>query len=203
MPKIRGPCTLQGCDHPHYGKGYCSKHYQRWKRHGSPEPDDFRCRYDSPEQSFAARTTPSGDCLLWTGSTTRRGYGVTTDHGRRLMAHHYAWEQAGNPPVPDGMFLDHECHVESCVEVSHLRLATRSQNNAHRRGAQSNGSSGHRGVTWSKRASKWQASCQGKYLGTFEDIEDAASAASAARREVYGEFAGKGEADMRLPLSHR
>lgn len=105
MPKIRGPCTLQGCDHPHYGKGYCSKHYQRWKRHGSPEPDDFRCRYDSPEQSFAARTTPSGDCLLWTGSTTRRGYGVTTDHGRRLMAHHYAWEQAGNPPSRTGCSL--------------------------------------------------------------------------------------------------
>lgn len=192
MPKLRGLCTLPDCELPHYGRGYCGKHYQRWKRHGSPEPEGFQCNYASAEQAFAARTKPLGDCLIWTGSTNRGGYGVITDGGARITAHHYAWEQAGNPPVPDGMFLDHECHVESCVEVSHLRLATRSQNNAYRKGAQSNGSSGYRGVTWNKGADKWQATCQGKYLGTFEDIEEAASVASAARREAYGAFAGAG-----------
>ncbi len=27
-------CSIEGCRAKHYGKGYCGKHYQRWKCHG-------------------------------------------------------------------------------------------------------------------------------------------------------------------------
>lgn len=32
--RLRGMCTLANCDSPHASKGYCIKHYKRWKRHG-------------------------------------------------------------------------------------------------------------------------------------------------------------------------
>jgi hypothetical protein len=28
-------CGIEGCGNKHYGKGLCSKHYQRWRYHGS------------------------------------------------------------------------------------------------------------------------------------------------------------------------
>lgn len=29
-------CTMPGCDGPETGRGYCGKHYQRWRKHGDP-----------------------------------------------------------------------------------------------------------------------------------------------------------------------
>ena len=30
-------CSITGCNGPHYGRGWCAKHYRRWLRHGDPE----------------------------------------------------------------------------------------------------------------------------------------------------------------------
>lgn len=30
-------CSVEGCEKSHYGKGWCSAHYTRWRRHGDPE----------------------------------------------------------------------------------------------------------------------------------------------------------------------
>ena len=29
-------CSIPGCDQKHYAKGYCSKHWQRWRSNGDP-----------------------------------------------------------------------------------------------------------------------------------------------------------------------
>lgn len=31
----KGTCSIEGCGKPHYGRGWCSMHYWRWRRHGS------------------------------------------------------------------------------------------------------------------------------------------------------------------------
>ncbi len=36
MPKRRGICCIPNCPEPHYGKGWCRSHHDRWKRHGDP-----------------------------------------------------------------------------------------------------------------------------------------------------------------------
>ena len=32
-----GPCSVEGCDRPVKGRGYCLNHYQLWRRNGAPE----------------------------------------------------------------------------------------------------------------------------------------------------------------------
>lgn len=35
--RIRGTCSVNGCDGPHKAHGMCTKHYMRWRKHGDPQ----------------------------------------------------------------------------------------------------------------------------------------------------------------------
>ena len=87
-----------------------------------------------------ARAVPAGDCLEWTGSKTRQGYGHVNiydpERRRRLgrsygchqvYAHRAVW-RIHNGPIPDGAVIDHLCENSSCIRFDHLRLATVRQN---------------------------------------------------------------------------
>lgn len=66
---------------------------------------------------------PKGDCIEWTGLRIRRGYGQTSLHNRRIMAHRLAWIIA-NGPIPDGLCVCHRCDNPPCCNVEHLFLGT-------------------------------------------------------------------------------
>ena len=34
--KEKGVCSVDGCGGPGYARGWCAKHYERWRRHGDP-----------------------------------------------------------------------------------------------------------------------------------------------------------------------
>jgi hypothetical protein len=72
-------------------------------------------------------------CHLWVAQTNSRGYGVFYRDPARThqLAHRAAYEMAFGP-IPDGVLIDHICHVRSCVNPAHLRLATASENNQNR-----------------------------------------------------------------------
>ena len=74
--------------------------------------------------------------------------------------------------------------------IENLREATSKQNNQNRKPT---GSSGVKGVVWHKQSKKWVASiCVNRksvHLGSFENIEDAALAATEAREKLHGDFA--------------
>lgn len=36
--RVRGACSLDGCDRPHVAHGYCAPHYRRFKANGDPGP---------------------------------------------------------------------------------------------------------------------------------------------------------------------
>lgn len=145
--------------------------------------------FRNPEEAFLARSEPLvwSDCIIWTGSPTTAGYGVVYVNKIPTPAHRYAWERE-NGPIPSGMLVDHTCHVRSCVNADHLRLATRAQNNAHRRGAPRQNSTGFRGVTRAGR--KFQARVAQRFGGVFDTPEEASARAEQMRRELYGPFAG-------------
>lgn len=153
-----------------------------------------RKRYATPEESFLGRTEPllwSG-CLVWTGARDSGGYGNIWADGRLMKAHRYAWTRE-NGPVPEGAEVDHICHERSCVEVSHLRLATRQQNTRNRAGAQRGRKQDlPRGVT--RRGGSYQARVMinGRAInaGSFPTIERAEIAVKNCRAFYFGEYAG-------------
>lgn len=138
------------------------------------------------DERFALRTHWEGDCLVW-DVPAWKGYAIFRVNGKKVRAHRYAWERE-HGPIPDGMLVDHTCHNRACVNVNHLRLATPSQNSAHRAGA-NQGSNLPRNV---KRTpyGRYMAIVAKKYLGTFESVSEASAAAEEERAARYGNFAG-------------
>ena len=80
-------------------------------------------------------------------------------------------------------------------DIENLRAATRSQNGSNR-GAQKNNTSGFKGVSWHKKAQKWQAQIiadrKHRYLGYFDTPEAAHEAYKAAAIKLHKEFANFG-----------
>lgn len=82
------------------------------------------------------------ECLLWTGTTTKGGYGsVRLPRTRRTrLVHRLAYEMAVGP-IPDGLEIDHLCHNAAtwceggfgcihrrCFNPKHLEPVTRRTN---------------------------------------------------------------------------
>lgn len=183
-------CIVDKCEKPaRNGRGWCGMHYMRWRRHG--DPNGGEAHYRDPELCFAARTEWRGNCLIWTGSLDGNGYGQLRVDGKAAPAHRYAWERQ-HGPVPDGMVMDHTCWTPTCVNVEHLRPATRTQNNANQSGAYANSATGIRGVH--RKGSSWRAEATKggqHYSGTYRTIEEAEAAVVALRAELFGEYAGR------------
>jgi len=108
------------------------------------------------------------------GSDNGNGYLRITVDGRSNYAHRLAWIYM-HGAIPLGQ-IDHINGIRSDNRIANLRPATPAQNVANRHGAQANSKSGVIGVSWHKRAGKWQAHRGRRYLGLF-DTKEAASAA--------------------------
>ena len=139
-----------------------------------------------PVQLFWEKVDQSQECWIWTASKNCHGYGRVRIHGKEISAHRAAW-QFTNGAIPEGMDLDHVCHVRACVRPGHLRVTTRKQNNENLSVVRS--SSGIRGVYWAKRDKKWEVRVghNGKLHsgGHYSDLVEAEAAAITLRNELF------------------
>ena len=189
-PKIVRLCTISECKNKHVARGYCAKHYQRWYFHGDPE-----CLIrETSRLTLEDSAERDGDCLIWLGALDSSGYGHITINGKKQPAHRYSWEKK-NGPIPEGMFIDHICHNRACVEPDHLRQATSGQNSANRKGPAVVSRTGARNV-YETPAGRYVVSIRkqgvSNHFGTFSTVEEAAHVAAVRRKELFGEYAGKG-----------
>lgn len=124
------------------------------------------------------------------------GYAVhyyADENGQRKMLylHRAIMARKLREPIPMNMQVDHENMNRIDNRRFNLRLATRSQNQAHKK-IQVNNSSKFKGVTFN--SGRWEARIryQGKRinLGRFSDPLEAAMMYDAASRLLYQDFAG-------------
>lgn len=115
-------CAEGGCDGGRYARGLCKIHYLR-----AYHRDELPPRATDLERLAKFITHDEGGCWLWTGSLDKHGYGRSYLNGRNRSAHAVMYELTIGP-CPDGLELDHLCHVRNCVNPTHLEPVTHAEN---------------------------------------------------------------------------
>lgn len=123
-------CRVEGCDKKIQSKGLCPTHYYR---HWKGLPLDAPVKQKAPPSATAyervmMRTERQGDCLVFTGETDAKGYGLVSrpgDRTRRLRAHRVVLEHHYGPSPLNAL---HSCDNPPCVEIAHLRWGTQGEN---------------------------------------------------------------------------
>ena len=91
-------------------------HYQRARRHGSPETRK-RITGLSNAERFWQYVNKGPDCWRWTGGISHT-YGnffvaIGPKRYRQVQAHRFAYELLVGP-IPNELTLDHTCHTPAC-----------------------------------------------------------------------------------------
>lgn len=73
-----------------------------------------------------------GQCWVWTGCISNKGYGTFGVNGKSFLAHRVAWMMA-NGPIPNdgsryGLHVMHLCDRPTCCRVDHIRLGSHTDN---------------------------------------------------------------------------
>lgn len=135
-------CSADGCENPHYAKGYCNAHYGRMQRHGTLTtlirerqrptartypPDRFWPKVNK-HGPLAANDPTLGRCWEWQGNYGSGPYGLFWSGDRIMNTHKFAYELLVGP-VPEGLELDHfGCDNKRCCNPAHLKPVTRREN---------------------------------------------------------------------------
>lgn len=78
---------------------------------------------ETQRQRLELRLKRDGDCLVWTGYITSRGYGRVSSK----LAHRVYYELVRGP-IPDGLTIDHLCRNKACCNPDHLEPVTSLEN---------------------------------------------------------------------------
>lgn len=92
------PCQVEGCEKPSNAKGYCGKHYVRWRKYGDP--------------TYRKRKTPEceKECIIEGCDRPRRSRGYCANHWKK-------WKQYGDPTV-----RKHRTYGEGTINNQGYRL---------------------------------------------------------------------------------
>jgi hypothetical protein len=144
-----------------------------------------------------ARNVKVGDVA---GCLRKDGYVVVSVGGWLYKAHRIIWVMH-HGAIPDGLGVDHINNIKNDNRIENLRLSTKSQNQGNTKKHTTN-TSGYKGVCWHKKDKKWLAQIQhngkNKYLGNFDNPEDAHAAYVAAAKKIFGDFANDGNGCLLL-----
>lgn len=127
-------CSVENCNgNAHWeakgARGWCSKHLQRWRKYGDPltltypASGEIKAFFEGTILQYAGK-----DCLLWPFSLTDNGYGQIWIDGTMRGVHRVVCEAVHGPaPTPEHQAA-HSCGNRVCCAPSHLRWATRKEN---------------------------------------------------------------------------
>lgn len=127
-PPAKKVCSIPDCGKTNMAaRGWCWKHWKRWKDHGTPHYEPYRI----PEwkkvgrtdfQRFFERVNVTEQCWLWTGAAVPHpggGYEKFQYEGKPIYAYRWLYSQLV-APIPEGLTIDHLCRTPECVKPEHL-----------------------------------------------------------------------------------
>lgn len=120
-------CSIEGCENPLWARGWCSKHYTRWRRHGDPLAARGRKRRPASERLVGKYRVDADGCWRWTGAISTNGYGRIQVDGECGYAHRVSYE-AHVGPIPPDMTIDHLCFEKTCIRPDHLQPVSNTEN---------------------------------------------------------------------------
>lgn len=128
-------CSVKNCTKPILARGFCSAHYNKWRKYGDPLHARMIARGSHAAWLADAAKTHSDDCLLWPfKSLQTSGYSLVMRKGRPSSGHRIVCE-AVNGPSPSPMHqAAHSCGNKLCCNPRHIRWATQSENEADKIG---------------------------------------------------------------------
>ena len=126
-------CTIEDCGKPIFRRGLCGGHYSRKRKYGDPTfvPE----RSDGPATRYFNEVVlnyDGDDCLIWPFSRNQRGQAQLRVAGKCRQAARVLCEQTHGPAPSVKHDAAHSCGRgdDGCVTKSHLRWATRKENEA-------------------------------------------------------------------------
>lgn len=107
------------------------------------------------------------------GTDSGQHYWRVSIDGRKYLQHRIIWLWATGS-LPNGE-IDHINRVRTDNRLANLREVDKSEN-CRNKSISSLNTSGIAGVSWNKRAGKWQAKLSNKHIGLYASKPDAANA---------------------------
>jgi hypothetical protein len=127
-------CSIDGCGNPFLARGWCTAHYLKWRKYGSPLAESENKNLPL-KWLIANANAQTDDCLTYPFGKTGMGYGVVYPKGeKQMMAHRWMCEHVHGPAPEGKIWVAHSCangHL-ACVNPRHLRWATPKQNGEDR-----------------------------------------------------------------------
>ena len=151
--------------------------------------DGYMIGYTSKNEKFFFDIDDFDDIKKYNWYIRRDGYVASSSNGKHTKMHTLIMSK--NNEIGDYL-IDHINHNKTDNRKSNLRLVTNSQNQMNKGLVKSN-TSGCTGISWHKNKNVWIAQIQInnklKYLGVYDNIEEAIKARKDAEKKYFGEYA--------------
>lgn len=112
-------------------RGFCDKHYTRWKRHGDPthvtRGNTKGLSVEDKLIYYGWNVSQDRGCWEWKGKHPKSRYGKISLRGKDYLAHRAAYE-VWVGPIPKGLLVRHTCDNPPCINPEHLKVGTAKDN---------------------------------------------------------------------------